>query len=103
MGDHTWSYLLNMEQVEVGDHIWPYLLNMEQVEVGDHTRSTVFKYQSRQGSSIKLVCLLCVPKHKEVSAFVLSPSNLRKHVEVDVSVCTFYNLTFALHLFALSV
>lgn len=32
----------------------------------------------------KFVCLLCAPKHKTVSAYINSPSNLRKHVQVSI-------------------
>jgi hypothetical protein len=32
----------------------------------------------------KFVCLLCAPKHKTVAAYINSPSNLRKHVQVSI-------------------
>lgn len=32
----------------------------------------------------KFICLLCMPRPKEVSAYSNSPSNLRKHVEVTI-------------------
>ena len=50
-------------------HPWPYL-------------SEMFAYKSKAGNNVKLICLLCAPKYKELSAFVTSPSNLRKHVKV---------------------
>ncbi len=54
---------------EESEHPWPYL-------------SSIFRYKGRQDNSVKLVCLLCSPLYKEISAFITSPSNLRKHVEV---------------------
>ena len=52
-------------------HPWPYL-------------ESVFKYKSRHGNSAKFICLLCAPLYKEVSSYLNSPSNLRKHIEVII-------------------
>ena len=46
--------------------------------------SAMFRFLSMKGNSIKMVCLLCVPAYKEVSAHVSSPSNLRKHIQVGI-------------------
>jgi hypothetical protein len=52
------------------EHPWPYL-------------KSIFRYKGRQGNSVKLVCCLCSPLYKEICAYISSPSNLRKHVEVS--------------------
>ena len=54
-----------------GQHPWPYL-------------SAMFHFLPRKGNSFKMVCLLCAPAYKEVSAYVSSPSNLRKHIQVSI-------------------
>ena len=56
-----------------GQHPGPYM-------------SEMFKFLSRKGNSIKMVCLLCAPAYKEVSAYVSSPSNLRKHIQVSIKL-----------------
>lgn len=38
--------------------------------------STMFRFLSRKGNSIIMLCLLCAPMYKDVSAYVLLPSNL---------------------------
>ena len=59
------------EEQGPGQHPWPYL-------------SAMFRFLWRKGNSIKMVCLLCAPAYKEVSAYVSSPSNLRKHIQVSI-------------------
>ena len=54
-----------------GQHPWPYL-------------SMMFCFLSKKGNSLKMVCLLCAPANKEVSVYVSSPSNLRKHIQVSI-------------------
>ncbi|CAB4001783.1 transposase [Paramuricea clavata] len=56
---------------EEEEHPWPYLKSM-------------FRYNGRVGrenKSIKFICCLCSPLVREISAFISSPSNLRKHVQ----------------------
>ena len=65
----TMSDLSDAEESAESVHPWPYLSDM-------------FAYKSKAGNSVKLICLLCAPKRKELSAFVTSTSNLRKHVKV---------------------
>ena len=60
-----------------GQNPWPYV-------------STMFRFLSRKGNSLKIVCLLCAPAYKEVSAYVSSPSYLRKHIQVSIyKICIF--------------
>lgn len=51
-------------------HPWPYLEN-------------IFRYKRTVGKSVKLQCLLCLPKITELCSFSNSSSNLKKHVEVS--------------------
>ena len=53
------------------EHPWPYL-------------ESIFRYKGKDNNSMKFICYLCSPLVKEISVFILSPSNLRKHVEVSV-------------------
>lgn len=57
---------------------WPYLNSM-------------FRCISTQDKTYKFLCLLCAPKHKEVSAYSNSASNLRKHVEVIKVIYLYLN------------
>jgi hypothetical protein len=49
-------------------HPWPYL--------------ATFKLKGVESKTVRCVCLLCAPKHTQCCAYINSPSNLRKHVEV---------------------
>lgn len=65
------------ENEEDTGHPWPYL-------------KSIFRYKGRagkEGNSVKFTCCLCSPLVKEISAFISSPSNLRKHVEVSSFTC----------------
>ena len=55
------------------EHPWPYL-------------ESIFRYKGKDNNSVKFICRLCSPLVKEISAFISSPSNLRKHVEVSVFI-----------------
>ena len=48
---------------------WPYLHDMFELKVA-------------VGKKLKFVCLLCQPRHYEMSAHYNLPSNLCKHVQV---------------------
>ncbi|XP_074873107.1 uncharacterized protein LOC142024786 [Carettochelys insculpta] len=48
-------------------HPWPYLKDL-------------FEMKEVSGSSVRLQCLLCLPKIVEVAAYISSPSNLKKHM-----------------------
>ena len=68
-GEENSTVFVAAEKSGESEHPWPYL-------------SSFFRYKARQDNSVKLVCLLCSPIYKEICAFITSPSNLRKHVEV---------------------
>ena len=55
---------------------WPYL-------------DKIFKFKCITKKSVKMVCLLC-SKQTEIAAYINSPSNLKKHVEV--TSCLFIGL-----------
>ena len=57
------------------ENLWPYL-------------SSMFEFTLRAGNSLKFKCLLCLPKKTVISAYMTSPSNLRKHVEVCKIKCS---------------
>ena len=46
--------------------------------------SVIFKLKSVEGTMIKLVCLFCVPVYVKCSEYKSSPSNIWKHVEVNL-------------------
>ena len=69
------------EKIGESEHPWPYL-------------SSIFRYKGRQDNSVKLVCLLCSPLYKEICAFITSPSNLRKHVEVRKLWLRLYSIKY---------
>jgi hypothetical protein len=54
---------------DVEQHPWPYM-------------ASLFKFMSADGKTYKFQCLLCEPKRVECSAYISSPSNLRKHIQV---------------------
>ena len=53
---------------EEPDHPWPYL-------------APLFKFICKAGKTYRFQCLLCQPKKVECSAYMNSPSNLKKHTE----------------------
>ena len=57
------------------EHPWPYL-------------ESIFRYKGKDNNSVKFICRLCSPLVKEISAFISSPSNQRKHVQVNI-LCHF--------------
>jgi hypothetical protein len=62
---------------------WPYLDSM-------------FKVKSVDKKTVRFVCLLCAPKHTECSAYLNSPSNLKKHIEVLLVWISGHCLLFSL-------
>ena len=78
----------NVDNPREDQHPWPYL-------------ESLFQYKGKYKNSVKFICRLCSPLVKEISAFISSPSNLRKHVEVSVYACVclvivrFYKLATA--------
>lgn len=77
------------EQSTKTENPWPHL-------------EKYFKYTGRRHGSMnsaKFTCLLCAPLVKTVSAYLNSPSNLRKHIEVSLegrlhSCLIVFNLQF---------
>jgi len=51
---------------------WPYL-------------ASFFEFKGIKDNSVKVKCLLCSPKNVELSAYINSPSNLRKHIKVRMA------------------
>jgi hypothetical protein len=56
----------------IDKHPWPYLAEL-------------FRFNGVKGNSVIMTCLLCKPQragNTGISAYINSPSNLKKHIEV---------------------
>ena len=60
------------KQQDIPNHPWPYLRQM-------------FDIVGMKNDSWRMCCKLCQPKHHELLAFKNSPSNLKKHIEVNAA------------------
>jgi hypothetical protein len=59
----------NAGNAEENVNPWPYL-------------SEIFRFSHIINKSVVMMCLLCKPKQSELRAYITSPSNLKKHLEV---------------------
>lgn len=50
-------------------HPWPYLKEL-------------FEVVGSKNDSLRMQCVLCLPRKHELLAFKISPSNLKKHIQV---------------------
>ncbi len=57
-------------------HPWPYLREL-------------FEIVGMKNDSWRMCCKLCQPKYHELLAFKNSPSNLKKHIEVNAYFCCY--------------